>query len=110
MKSSFKLLNKLVLLVFIFFISISHYVNAETKDIWQQSKEIKTSVIKEETKPEPLPSTIFNVEKKDSVNLSITNIAETNIEEKYRNYFWYLRSRSNRYSNRLLEEYRSYNF
>ena len=84
MKSSFKLLNKLFLLVLIFFISISHYVNAETKDIWQQSKEIKTSVIKEETKPEPLPSTIFNVEKKDSVNLSITNIAETNIEEKNR--------------------------
>ena len=84
MKSSFKLLNRLVLLVLIFFVSISHYVNAETKDIWQQSKEIKTSVIKEETKPEPLPSTIFNVEKKDSVNLSITNIAETNIEEKNR--------------------------
>ncbi len=84
MKSSFKLLNRLVLLVLIFFISISHYVNAETKDIWQQSKEIKTSVIKEETKPEQLPSTIFNVEKKDSVNLSITNIAETNIEEKNR--------------------------
>ncbi len=84
MKSSFKLLNRLVLLVLIFCISISHYVNAETKDIWQQSKEIKTSVIKEETKPEQLPSTIFNVEKKDSVNLSITNIAETNIEEKNR--------------------------
>ena len=84
MKSSFKLLNKLVLLVFIFFISISHYVNAETKDIWQQSKEIKTSAIKEEAKPEQLPSTIFNVEKKDTVNLSITNIAETNIEEKNR--------------------------
>ena len=84
MKSSFKLLNRLVLLVLIFFVSISHYANAETKDIWQQSKEIKTSVIKEETKPEPLPSTIFNVEKKDSVNLSITNIAETNIEEKNR--------------------------
>ena len=84
MKSSFKLLNRLVLLVLIFFVSISHYANAETKDIWQQSKEIKTSVIKEETKPEPLPSTIFNVEKKDSVNLSITNITETNIEEKNR--------------------------
>ena len=84
MKSSFKLLNRLVLLVLIFFVSISHYANAETKDIWQQSKEIKTSVIKEETKPEQLPSTIFNVEKKDSVNLSITNIAETNIEEKNR--------------------------
>ena len=84
MKSSFKLLNRLVLLVLIFFVSISHYANAETKDIWQQSKEIKTSVIKEETKPEQLPSTIFNVEKKDTVNLSITNIAETNIEEKNR--------------------------
>ena len=84
MKSSFKLLNRLVLLVLIFFVSISHYANAETKDIWQQSKEIKTSAIKEEAKPEQLPSTIFNVEKKDSVNLSITNIAETNIEEKNR--------------------------
>ena len=84
MKSSFKLLNRLVLLVLIFFVSISHYVNAETKDIWQQSKEIKTSAIKEEAKPEQLPSTIFNVEKKDTVNLSITNIAETNIEEKNR--------------------------
>jgi hypothetical protein len=84
MKSSFKLLNRLVLLVLIFFVSISHYANAETKDIWQQSKEIKTSAIKEEAKPEQLPSTIFNVEKKDTVNLSITNIAETNIEEKNR--------------------------
>ena len=84
MKSSFKLLNRLVLLVLIFFVFISHYVNAETKDIWQQSKEIKTSAIKEEAKPEQLPSTIFNVEKKDTVNLSITNIAETNIEEKNR--------------------------
>jgi len=78
------LLNRLVLLVLIFFVSISHYANAETKDIWQQSKEIKTSAIKEEAKPEQLPSTIFNVEKKDTVNLSITNIAETNIEEKNR--------------------------
>ena len=64
MKSSFKLLNRLLSLVIIFFISTFQYAFAETKDIWQQSKEIKTNVIQEENKPEQLPSTIFNIEKK----------------------------------------------
>ena len=84
MKSSFKLLNRLLSLVIIFFISTFQYTFAETKDIWQQSKEIKTNVIQEENKPEQLPSTIFNIEKKNTTNLSIANIVETNIEEKNR--------------------------
>ncbi|NCW80023.1 MAG: hypothetical protein EBW08_03940, partial [Pelagibacteraceae bacterium] len=78
------MLNRLLSLVIIFFISTFQYAFAETKDIWQQSKEIKTNVIQEENKPEQLPSTIFNIEKKNTTNLSIANIVETNIEEKNR--------------------------